>query len=52
MLISIQRYDAIEIDDLKDSGGSSVITLEMKDRERYFEGRAGSGATAQTEVVG
>ncbi|KIJ49672.1 hypothetical protein M422DRAFT_777594 [Sphaerobolus stellatus SS14] len=44
------HYDSIEIDDLKDAGGDSVIALEMNDRQRYFEGRAGEAAQ-QTEAL-
>ncbi|KAF8588721.1 BSD-domain-containing protein [Ramaria rubella] len=39
------RYDAIDLDDLHDSQASEAIALEMKDRQRYFEGTA-SGDTA------
>lgn len=44
ILIVLKRYDAIDLDDLHDSQLSSVIPLDMKDREKYFEGRASNDA--------
>ncbi|KAF9454054.1 hypothetical protein P691DRAFT_771042 [Macrolepiota fuliginosa MF-IS2] len=40
-------YTQIEIDDLQDSELSSGILLEMKDRQRYFEGRMASQAAEE-----
>ncbi|EKM80679.1 hypothetical protein AGABI1DRAFT_119267 [Agaricus bisporus var. burnettii JB137-S8] len=38
------RYAPIELDDLNDSEASAGILLEMKDRQRYFEGRTAGQA--------
>ncbi|GJJ06326.1 hypothetical protein Clacol_000517 [Clathrus columnatus] len=35
---SAPSYDAIDIEDLHDPDAPSIIALEMKDRQRYFEG--------------
>ncbi|KAL0956420.1 hypothetical protein HGRIS_002568 [Hohenbuehelia grisea] len=42
--IDKDTYAAIELDDLRDSESSAGITLEMQDRERYFEGRTAAGS--------
>ena len=44
VLIAPKNYDAIDLDDLHESQSSSVIALDMKDREKYFEGRASGDA--------
>lgn len=43
-MVSQDPYGQIDIDDLHDSEISTGILLEMKDRQRYFEGRMASQA--------
>lgn len=38
-----KNYEAIDIEDLHDPDAAPIIALEMKDRERYFEGTASEG---------
>lgn len=51
VLMTVQRYDAIDLDDLRDPHVSSVIALEMKDRQRYFEGRVADDAAPKADGV-
>ena len=45
-----QYISQIDLDDLHDPESSAGITLEMKDRSRYFEGRAGDGNSGEPEA--
>lgn len=40
-------YAQITLDDLRDSEAMSGITLQMQDRERYFEGQLARSASEQ-----
>lgn len=39
----LKDYTAIDIEDLHDPDAPSMITLEMKDRQRYFQGTLSDG---------
>ena len=45
-----QYISQIDLDDLHDPESSAGITLEMKDRSRYFEGRAGDAKSGEPEA--
>ncbi|KAF8520410.1 hypothetical protein BU17DRAFT_65427 [Hysterangium stoloniferum] len=47
---STSMYGAIDLDDLHDPHASSAIALEMKDRQRYFEGRASDNPSNGKEI--
>ncbi|TFY71942.1 hypothetical protein EVG20_g1057 [Dentipellis fragilis] len=43
----LSHYAQIDLDDLHDPQSSAGILLEMQDRQRYFEGRAGTKVAAE-----
>ncbi|KAI0694319.1 hypothetical protein BC835DRAFT_1274633 [Cytidiella melzeri] len=44
------RYSQIDLDDLHDNQASAGITLNMQDRQRYFEGRSGQAGHDAVQV--
>ena len=52
MTFKLSHYiSQIDLDDLHDPESSAGITLEMQDRSRYFEGRAGAAKSEKPEAV-
>ena len=47
-----QLYAELDLDDLHNNNSNSGIVLEMKDRDRYFDGRASGVGQESTELVG
>ncbi|KLO05745.1 hypothetical protein SCHPADRAFT_910823 [Schizopora paradoxa] len=44
-------YDIIDLDDLRDGDSSNGIVLEMKDRDRYYDGRTGDQSSSEDKPV-
>ena len=53
MFTVFKKYASIDLDDLHDSQSFSAITLDMRDREKYFEGRTAGDAPngVQSDMV-
>ncbi len=47
LIIPQSLYESIDLDDLHDLDSSSGVVLEMKDRDRYYDGRTGDQSSLE-----